>query len=330
MLVFTQYRDTASHLVLELNTVHSVRAERFVGQASKLMDKGLTQEEQAERIRSLESGSLNVLVATSIAEEGLDIPAVDHVIFYEPIPSEIRYIQRRGRTGRKHPGKVTILAANDSLDMIYLYASRRRTERMKRIAERVNNKIQPIIRTYMKPTLNPLTSMELKAIEKEANRVKVKPEIIETEIETLREISRKVERATRRVYLKLLEKGVSGVGIDQLAFEMELEGVSISTLKSAIGKLMKDDLVTELHLGLYATTSSVKATGKTYEVTIEKIYPGSAVVMVDDKWRARLIPADYNGPRNLIKKNSKFRVSAQLYRVEGTLNIRVKEVTEIL
>jgi Fanconi anemia group M protein len=103
MLVFTQYRDTASHLVSELNTVEGVRAERFVGQASKLMDKGLTQDEQAERIRMLEIGELNVLVATSIAEEGLDIPAVDHVIFYEPIPSEIRYIQRRGRTGRRSP-----------------------------------------------------------------------------------------------------------------------------------------------------------------------------------------------------------------------------------
>jgi ERCC4-related helicase len=39
------------------------------------------------------------LVATSIAEEGIDISQVDLVVFYEPIPSEIRYIQRRGRTG---------------------------------------------------------------------------------------------------------------------------------------------------------------------------------------------------------------------------------------
>jgi Fanconi anemia group M protein len=46
----------------------------------------------------LEEGDLNVLVAASIAEEGLDMPAVDHVIFYEPILSEIKYILRRGRT----------------------------------------------------------------------------------------------------------------------------------------------------------------------------------------------------------------------------------------
>ena len=52
------------------------------------------------------SSSTSSLVATSIAEEGLDIPEVDLVVFYEPIPSEIRYIQRRGRTGRKTAGNV--------------------------------------------------------------------------------------------------------------------------------------------------------------------------------------------------------------------------------
>ena len=178
MLAFTQYRDTASHLVEELNTIPRVKADRFVGQASKLLDKGLTQDEQAERIRMLEDGELNVLVATSIAEEGLDIPAVDHVIFYEPIPSEIRYIQRRGRTGRKAPGNVTILAANESLDMIYLYASQRRTEKMKTIAENINLKLQPIIRKRSKPAPDPLTPLELKMLEEEARLVKIEPEIV--------------------------------------------------------------------------------------------------------------------------------------------------------
>jgi ERCC4-related helicase len=330
MLVFTQYRDTASHLVEELNKVHGVRGDRFVGQASKLRDKGLSQEEQAERIRMLEEGELNVLVATSIAEEGLDIPAVDHVVFYEPIPSEIRYIQRRGRTGRKSPGDVTILAANDSLDMIYLYASRRRTERMRRIAGDINSKLQTIIRTRERPPPNPLTQMELKAIEEEARPIKVEPEVLKTELETVREVSRKVDRASRSLYLKLLERGAAGASIDQLVFDMDLEGVAVPTLKGAIGKLVKEGLVTEVSRGRYATTSSLKATGKTYEITVEKIYLGTAVVMVDDAWRARLVPADYNGPRSLIKRNARFRAEARLYRVEGTLCIRVKKVTEIL
>jgi len=111
---------------------------------------------------------------------------------------------------------------------------------------------------------------------------------------------------------------------------MDLEAVATPTLTGAIGKLVKEGFVTEVSQGRYAATASLKATGKTYEITVEKIYPGTAVVMVDDTWKARLVPADYNGPRNLIKKNSKFRAEARLYRVEGTLCISVKKVTEIL
>jgi len=331
MLVFTQYRDTASHLVDELKKVPSVETDRFVGQASKLMDKGLTQEEQADRIRMLEDGELNVLVATSIAEEGLDIPAVDHVIFYEPIPSEIRYIQRRGRTGRKAPGKVTILAANESLDMIYLYASGRRTEKMRRTAQNINVKLQPILRKIAKPAPNPLTPMELKTIEEEAVRFEAEPEIVKTEIETMREFNRKVARTERILYMKLLEAGSEGATLDQLTSEMEFEGASPQAVKAALGLMMKEGLATEVKLARYASTSAVKpAGGKVYEVLVEKIYPGSAVVRVNDKWRARLDPYEYNGPRNLIKKNARFNATADMYRMNETLCIRIKEVTQKL
>jgi ERCC4-related helicase len=331
MLVFTQYRDTASHLVEELNTVSGVRAERFVGQASKVNDEGLSQEEQAERIRMLREGDLNVLVATSIAEEGLDIPAVDHVIFYEPIPSEIRYIQRRGRTGRKAPGKATILATNNTLDMFYLYASSRRTEMMRKIAENVNTKLQTIIRRHPKPLPNPLTPTKLKILEEEAVRVEAEPETVKTEAETLKEFNKKVERAKRTLYMKLLERGVSGAGFDHLLSDMEFEAASTQVVKAALGSMMKEGWVMEPTRGRYAATSSVKSAGrKTYEILIEKIYHGSAVVRVDDKWRARMTPEEYDGPRNLIKKNSHFRASAKLYRLNGTLCLRVKEVTEIL
>jgi Fanconi anemia group M protein len=330
ILVFTQYRATANHLVSELNAVQGVRANRFVGQASTLLDKGLTQEEQAARIEQLEDGSLNVLVATSIAEEGLDIPAVDQVFFYEPIPSEIRYIQRRGRTGRKAPGKVTILATNNSLDMIYLYASRRRIKKMQRIAENVNRKLQPIIRINPKPLPNKLTPAELEAVEEKAYLARMEPEIIKTEAEALKALNMKVTNASRKVYTKLLERGVSGLSMDQLALEMEREGFNTKTVKGSIRKLISEQIVKEKSRGAYVATASMNPSGKTFEVTIEKIVPGSALVLIDNQLRARLLPEDYEGPRNLIKKNSRFRASANLYRVEGSLYIRVKDVTEIL
>jgi Fanconi anemia group M protein len=67
-----------------------------------------------------------------------------------------------------------------------------------------------------------------------------------------------------------------------------------------------------------------------YEVEIEKIYPGSAVVLVNGKWRARLEPSDYEGPVSLIKKNSRFKAVADLYRMNGVLHIRVKDVVQKL
>jgi Fanconi anemia group M protein len=138
ILVFTNYRDTASHLVDVLKNLDRVNVKRFVGQASKEDDPGLSQDEQAQILYDFREGTLNTLVATSIAEEGLDIPAVDLVIFYEPIPSEVRYIQRKGRTGRKNIGKTVILAANDTYDIAYLYASKRRIEKMKDIVASLN------------------------------------------------------------------------------------------------------------------------------------------------------------------------------------------------
>jgi hypothetical protein len=69
---------------------------------------------------------------------------------------------------------------------------------------------------------------------------------------------------------------------------------------------------------------------KTHDITVEKIIPNAAVVVVNDEWRARLTSEDYNGPRALIKKNARFRATADSYRIEGTLCIRINEVVEIL
>jgi Fanconi anemia group M protein len=71
-----------------------------------------------------------VLVSTSVAEEGLDVPEVDLVLFYEPVPTAIRSIQRKGRTGRQTEGKVVVLLANDTRDEAFFWISRRREQEM--------------------------------------------------------------------------------------------------------------------------------------------------------------------------------------------------------
>ncbi|MDW0236425.1 MAG: helicase-related protein, partial [Nitrososphaeraceae archaeon] len=132
VLVFTQYRDTAQHIV-EMLIKDNIRASKFVGQSKRQGDPGMKQEEQNSILKNFRDGEFSVLVATSIAEEGLDIPEVDLVVFYEPIPSEIRHIQRRGRTGRKNIGSVLILATKDTIDQRYLDITRKKIDRMKAI-----------------------------------------------------------------------------------------------------------------------------------------------------------------------------------------------------
>ena len=136
VIVFTHYRKTSQVVADALNNVPGVRAARFIGQGMKVNDRGLSQKEQVAIIDDFREGKYNVLVATSVAEEGLDIPSTDVVIFYEPVPSEIRSIQRRGRTGRGDVGHVIILATKGTRDMAYLWSSRKKEKTMKERVEK--------------------------------------------------------------------------------------------------------------------------------------------------------------------------------------------------
>ncbi len=129
-IVFTNFRDSAEMVVNALEGTEGVSAVRFVGQANKLNDKGLTQKQQVEIIAQFRSGEYNTLVATSVAEEGLDIPSTDLVLFYEPVPSEIRTIQRKGRTGRKRAGRIVVLIAKGSRDEASYWISARKESKM--------------------------------------------------------------------------------------------------------------------------------------------------------------------------------------------------------
>ncbi|RLG20919.1 hypothetical protein DRN74_04230 [Candidatus Micrarchaeota archaeon] len=141
VIVFAHYRETAQYLK-ELINSRGIRAEKFIGQATRNKDKGLSQKEQKALIKRFREGEFPVIIMTSIGEEGLDIPSVDHVIFYEPVPSEIRLIQRKGRTGRKHEGKVTVLMTEKTADEAYYWASRNKEERMYKILQKMSNRIE--------------------------------------------------------------------------------------------------------------------------------------------------------------------------------------------
>lgn len=141
IIVFNQYRDSISHIVQRLKEIDGIVPEIFVGQAKK-RGKGLTQQEQVQRLEEFAGGKYNVLVMSSVGEEGLDIPQVDAVIFYEPIPSAIRSIQRRGRTGRHFDGVVQILVAKGTKDEVYKWSAHHKEKRAKSIIHQITPSLQ--------------------------------------------------------------------------------------------------------------------------------------------------------------------------------------------
>lgn len=141
IIVFANYRDTIASLETSLKGLKGIIPIRFVGQSSRGSRKGLSGREQVRRLDEFRKGNANVLLATSIGEEGLDIPSADLVIFYEPVSSEIRTIQRRGRTGRKRLGEVIVLIAEGTRDEGAKAAALRREENMLRAVHRVSRSL---------------------------------------------------------------------------------------------------------------------------------------------------------------------------------------------
>jgi Fanconi anemia group M protein len=146
VIVFTESRDTAEALTDFLGEHFDTR--RFVGQADAGESKGMTQKTQQEVLEAFRAGEFEVLVSTSVAEEGLDVPEVDLVLFYEPVPTAIRSIQRKGRTGRQTEGRVVVLLAEDTRDEAFFWKSKHEEDRMreelralKRIAPEVEREL---------------------------------------------------------------------------------------------------------------------------------------------------------------------------------------------
>ncbi len=194
IIVFTNYRDTAEMILNALSNLDTdIRAVKFVGQATRMDDRGLKQKEQVEIVNRFKEGFYNVLVATSVAEEGLDIPATDVVIFYEPIPSAIRSIQRKGRTARKKVGKIIVLIAKGTKDEAYYWLSRSKEREMRR-------------------RISELQTMELESSETDKNTQQTLTEIPRLRVfadtrETKSGVVRFLEKAGVHLELKNLEVG---------------------------------------------------------------------------------------------------------------------------
>ena len=137
-LIFTSYRDSVDMIHTQLNDM-GISAGILIGKAG---DTGLKQKKQIEVVQKFRDGEFQVLVATRVGEEGLDIAEVNQVIFYDNVPSSIRFIQRRGRTGRKDTGKLVVLIAKNTIDETYYWIGKRKISAAKSMGSKMTKVLE--------------------------------------------------------------------------------------------------------------------------------------------------------------------------------------------
>ncbi|MHA1727025.1 MAG: helicase-related protein, partial [Promethearchaeota archaeon] len=158
VIVFVKLRDSVKNIVEKLKSLPSIQPKRFVGQASKKSDKGLSQKEQIKILQEFKEGKYNVLVSTNVGEEGLDIAECDLVIFYDIVASEIRLIQRKGRTARHREGKVIMLYTKDTNDEVYLMIALKKLKHMEGTLKSNVSKTSSSSRLFLLDTTSKETS----------------------------------------------------------------------------------------------------------------------------------------------------------------------------
>ena len=137
-LIFTSYRDSVDLIHSKLTEL-GISAGILIGKAG---DTGLKQKKQIEIVQNFRDGVFRVLIATRVGEEGLDIAEVNQVIFYDNVPSSVRHIQRRGRTGRKDTGKLVVLIAKNTIDETYYWIGKRKMTAAKSMGDKMTKVLE--------------------------------------------------------------------------------------------------------------------------------------------------------------------------------------------
>ncbi|KAI0792736.1 hypothetical protein C8Q75DRAFT_579347 [Abortiporus biennis] len=104
-IVFVEQRHVAACLSKMLPRIPQlkgyVKSAQLIGHGantlSKVQGKGMALRSQQDVVKLFRDKEVNLLVATAVAEEGLDFPACDLVIRFDPIQHMVGYIQSRGR-----------------------------------------------------------------------------------------------------------------------------------------------------------------------------------------------------------------------------------------
>ncbi|XP_041858379.1 interferon-induced helicase C domain-containing protein 1 isoform X2 [Melanotaenia boesemani] len=90
-----------------------VKPSHVIGGGDQSDVKPMTAAEQKDVLKKFSTGEVNLLIATTVAEEGLDIPACNFVIRYGLVTNEIAMIQSQGR-GRAEDSTYIVVDVKNS------------------------------------------------------------------------------------------------------------------------------------------------------------------------------------------------------------------------
>jgi len=230
ILVFTRFRDTAAEVGEVLEQLEDARVSRFIGQSSRGSDHGFSQKKQIEVLDGFRNNEFNILVATQVGEEGLDIPECNLVIFYDCVPSVVPYIQRRGRTGRRSPGRVVIFVARGTHDEFYHWSVISKLKKMPsalREAEKEPEKKQTSLEEFPGDT-GPMKSDEVgSGVETAGTKERVKLIVDSRELPTA--VARELARLNVAISGESLEVG-DYIASEDVAIERKESGDFIQSL----------------------------------------------------------------------------------------------------
>jgi hypothetical protein len=130
---------------------------------------------------------------------------------------------------------------------------------------------------------------------------KKKMELLSVESHTLtNEFRREIDSAARRIHTLIAKSGRKGLDVDIIQENFSFEN---SVLLEALKKLEKLKRIVWLNDSRVILSDNLaRISGNTYDVYIEKVIHGGALVIVNGKWHARLNHYDYEGPREFLKK----------------------------
>ena len=119
-IIFTQTKKGVQRIFEQLQRMvqrkggiwQHFRPERFVGHGSSGSEKGMTGDQQEKVMKKFRDGHVNLLIATNVAEEGIDIPVCNVVVRYDAQYSVRSLVQSRGRA-RARNSLFFIVAAPD-------------------------------------------------------------------------------------------------------------------------------------------------------------------------------------------------------------------------